>query len=149
MCLSNKKLFLLFLLVLPIIFVFSSCGKEYVYKPRKARVTGVASWYGPGFHGRTTANGEKYNQNALTAAHRKLPFGTRVKVVNLKNKKEVIVRINDRGPYVRGRVIDLSKAAANRLDFIKSGITKVSLEIVPKKMKKVIPAPKKATREGV
>lgn len=76
---------------------------------------GVASWYGPGFHGRTTANGEKYNMHEFTAAHKTLPFGTRVLVHNPRTGKEVVVRINDRGPYAKGRVIDLSKAAATVL----------------------------------
>ena len=75
-----------------------------------------ASWYGPGFHKRLTANGERYNMYALTAAHKELPFGSVVKVTNLENNKSVIVRINDRGPYIGGRGIDLSKAANDRLN---------------------------------
>ena len=75
-----------------------------------------ASWYGPGFHKRLTANGERYNMYALTAAHKELPFGSVVKVTNLDNNKSVIVRINDKGPYIGGRGIDLSKAANERLD---------------------------------
>lgn len=74
------------------------------------------SWYGPGFHGRLTANGERYNMHALTAAHKSLPFGTIVRVTNKRNGKSVDVRINDRGPYVHGRVIDLSKAAHQAID---------------------------------
>jgi rare lipoprotein A len=77
---------------------------------------GAASWYGPGFHGRKTASGETFNQNALTAAHRSLPLGTTAIVNNLETGKSVRVKINDRGPYVRGRKIDLSHAAAQRLD---------------------------------
>lgn len=73
---------------------------------------GQASWYGPGFHGRMTASGERFNQHALTAAHRKLPLGTRATVVNLANGKSVEVEINDGGPYARGRILDVSKAAA-------------------------------------
>lgn len=76
----------------------------------------MASWYGGKFHGRTTASGEKYNMNALTAAHKTLPFGTKVKVTNKKNGKAVVVMINDRGPFVKGRVIDLSKAAHEKID---------------------------------
>lgn len=75
-----------------------------------------ASWYGPGFHKRLTANGERYNMYALTAAHKELPFGSVVKVTNLDNNKSVIVRINDKGPYIGGRGIDLSKAANDRLN---------------------------------
>ena len=76
---------------------------------------GMASWYGPGFHGRLTANGERFDMNELTAAHKTLPFGTRVLVHNPRTGKEVVVRINDRGPFIKGRVIDLSKAAAKAL----------------------------------
>lgn len=90
--------------------------------------TGTASWYGPGFHGRKTASGERFNTHALTAAHRTLKLGTKVKVTNLKNKKSVIVVINDRGPYARGRIIDLSNAAKNRIAM--NGTTKVHLEII-------------------
>ncbi|MGH8519994.1 MAG: septal ring lytic transglycosylase RlpA family protein [Gammaproteobacteria bacterium] len=89
---------------------------------------GVASWYGPGFHGKETANGERYNQNKLTAAHRTLPLGTRAKVTNLENGKSVEVRINDRGPYVSMRVIDLSRAAAGRLRMVDKGIVIVKIE---------------------
>lgn len=88
---------------------------------------GTASWYGPGFHGRTAASGETYNQNAMTAAHKTLPFGARVKVTNQKTGKSVTVKINDRGPYHGGRIIDLSKAAATRLGIIKAGTGKVCL----------------------
>ncbi len=84
---------------------------------------GVASWYGPGFHGRTTANGERFNTNALTAAHRSLPFGSRVRVTNRATGRSVVVRINDRGPYSRGRIIDLSKAAARAIGM--SGLARV------------------------
>jgi len=77
--------------------------------------TGQASWYGPGFHGRRTASGEIFNTNALTAAHRTLPFGTRVRVVNEKTGRSVIVRINDRGPFTKGRVIDLARTAAREI----------------------------------
>jgi len=73
---------------------------------------GAASWYGPGFHGKRTANGEKFNTNDLTAAHKTLPFGTQIRVTNERTGKSVVVRINDRGPYAHGRVVDLSKAAA-------------------------------------
>src|SRR5690606_33198066 len=89
-----------------------------------------ASWYGPGFHGRTTANSEKYNMYDMTAAHKTLPFGTMVKVTNLTNEKTIIVRINDRGPYSKGRSIDLSKVAMQELDGIHSGVISVKLEIL-------------------
>ncbi len=91
---------------------------------------GVASWYGPNFHGKKTANGEIYNMNDLTAAHRTLPFNTVVKVVNIQNQKVVEVRINDRGPFAKDRIIDLSKKSAEKIDMIESGTAKVSLSIV-------------------
>jgi rare lipoprotein A len=90
---------------------------------------GRASWYGKRFHGRTTASGEDFNMFELTAAHRQLPLGTYVKVTNLRNGKSVIVRINDRGPYVGGRIMDLSYSAARMLDF-RAGVEKVRLDIV-------------------
>jgi len=87
-----------------------------------------ASWYGPRFHGNLTANGEIYDQTALTAAHKSLRFGTLLKVTNLRNKISVIVRINDRGPYIPGRQLDLSKAAAEKLDVIGSGVKRLKVE---------------------
>lgn len=89
---------------------------------------GVASWYGPGFHGRTMANGAKYNMYAQTAAHKELPFGTIVLVMNTNNYKSTLVEITDRGPYVDGRVIDLSKSAAQQIGM--DGITSVKLFIL-------------------
>jgi rare lipoprotein A len=91
--------------------------------------TGIASWYGGRWHGRKTANGERYNQNSMTAAHKKLPFGTKVRVTNLKTGKSCVVRINNRGPYVRGRVIDLSAAAAKKIGSQAGGLSKVKLEV--------------------
>lgn len=95
-----------------------------------AREIGYASWYGGKFHGRKTANGEIFDTHKLTAAHRTLPFGTFVEVTNLDNDKTVTVRINDRGPFVQGRIIDLSQAAAESLDMIRSGTAKVSIKII-------------------
>lgn len=91
---------------------------------------GQASWYGPGFHGRRTANGERFNQNAMTAAHRTLPFGTQVRVTNLNNGRSAIVRINDRGPFIGGRVIDLSRGAASAIGMLGSGVAPVQVEVV-------------------
>lgn len=91
---------------------------------------GLASYYSNRFAGRTTANGESYEPNALTAAHRSLPFGTRVRVTNVTSGDSVVVRINDRGPFVDGRVIDLSRAAAEQIDLIDAGVAPVELEIV-------------------
>lgn len=90
--------------------------------------TGVASWYGKKFHGRLTANGERYDMHGRTGAHKTLPFGTIVRVTNLKNGKSADVRINDRGPFVHGRVIDLTKTLAVELDFINEGTARVRLE---------------------
>lgn len=92
------------------------------------RQEGLASWYGPGFHGRKTASGERFNQNALTCAHKTLPFGTRLKVTNLDNGQELVVTVNDRGPFVRGRIVDLSREGAKKLGFIGQGISKVRIE---------------------
>ena len=90
----------------------------------------IASWYGHPYHGRHAANGEIYDMEKLTAAHRTLPFGTWVRVRNTVNGKTVDVRINDRGPFVDGRIIDLSRAAANAIDLIRPGIVKVRVEII-------------------
>lgn len=87
-----------------------------------------ASWYGPGFHGQKTANGEVYDQMSFTAAHKSLKFGTLLKITNPKNNRFVVVRINDRGPYVQGRDLDLSKAAALELGFVRNGVTKIQVE---------------------
>ncbi|PJI48917.1 MAG: septal ring lytic transglycosylase RlpA family lipoprotein [Pseudomonas sp.] len=95
---------------------------------RGYRAEGTASYYGKAHHGKRTASGERFNQNALTAAHRTLPFGTRVKVTNLDNGRSVVVRINDRGPFGRGRIIDVSKAAAEQLNMLRSGTAPVRLE---------------------
>lgn len=103
--------------------------------PRGARVlrslgTGVASYYGRRFHGRLTANGERFDMGAMTAAHKTLPFGSMVRVTNPRNGLTVTVRINDRGPFIRGREIDLSRAAAERIDMIARGHEPVVLELV-------------------
>ena len=92
--------------------------------------TGMASYYGRRFHGRRTANGERFNMNAMTAAHKTLPFGTMVEVTNPRNGRSVVVRINDRGPFIRGREIDLSRGAAQRVGIIQRGHGRVELAIV-------------------
>jgi rare lipoprotein A len=91
---------------------------------------GFASWYGGKFHGRITSSGEVFDTNTMTAAHKTLPFGTVVKVTNEDNGKTAIVKINDRGPFVEGRIIDLSRAAAMQLDMVGTGVARVSLQIV-------------------
>jgi rare lipoprotein A len=100
-------------------------------RARLTTQTGRASWYGQPHHGRLTASGERFDMHALTAAHPTLPFGTRLRVVNLDNDREVQVRINDRGPNVSGRIIDLSYAAARALGAIGPGIVPVRLTVLP------------------
>ena len=92
--------------------------------------TGMASFYNDKFEGRATASGEVFSQSKLTAAHKTLPFKTKIKVTNLANKRSVIVTINDRGPFVEGRILDLSKKAAIKLDFVDNGVAKVKLEVI-------------------
>jgi len=106
--------------------VVAKSGKYRV----KATQVGTASWYGPGFHGRRTSSGERFDMNAATAAHRTLPLGTRVRVTNLRNGRSAIVRINDRGPFVRGRIIDVSRGVARRLGFHRSGTVPVKIEVL-------------------
>lgn len=91
---------------------------------------GLASWYGPGFHGKKTANGEIYNQNALTAAHKTLPLSTKIKVTNLENNKSIVLRVNDRGPYHGNRILDLSKEAARMLGVLEKGTAKIMLQVL-------------------
>lgn len=91
---------------------------------------GIASWYGPGFHGKRTASGEIYDMYGISAAHKTLPFGTIVKVVDLETQRSVVVRINDRGPFIEGRIIDLSYGAALELGMVRKGLAKVGLKIV-------------------
>ncbi len=124
-----SKAAILFLVIL----LVASCG----VLPRKPSPDtlamigeGRASWYGPEFHGKRTANGETYNMNQLTAAHRTLPFNTRVRVDNLENGQSVIVRINDRGPYIGNRIIDLSREAATQLGMIRNGTANVRLYLL-------------------
>lgn len=94
------------------------------------RQRGIASFYGPGFHGKLTASGEEFDMYAMTCAHPSLPFDTVLRVVNLENRREVTVRVNDRGPFVAGRIIDLSYAAAERLGMVESGIAEVQLDVL-------------------
>ncbi len=126
----NRKVFIIFVLSISLMY---SCGIKKVEKETSKYSfyeKGEASWYGPGFNGKKTANGEKFDMYKLTAAHKKLAFGTKVRVTNLKNGKSVIARINDRGPFVKGRVIDLSKKAAQQIDMINAGHVPVKIEIV-------------------
>ncbi len=109
---------------------------------RGFREIGIASWYGGKFHGRRTANGEIFNKYAMTAAHKTLPMGTILRVENFRNGKEIVVRINDRGPFIRGRIIDLSYKAAKRLGMVRSGIDKVRITALYESVaKRHAPAP--------
>src|SRR5262245_9042654 len=110
----------------------ASTASDSRKKKRAARhnLSGTASWYGPGFHGKKTASGEIYDQNKLTAAHKTLPLGSKARVTNLDNGNAVEVEINDRGPFVEGRVIDVSRAAAGALGFVKSGTAPVQVELI-------------------
>jgi len=92
--------------------------------------TGLASYYADKFHGRQTASGEIFDMNAMTAAHRTLPFGTKVRVTNLENGKKAVLRINDRGPFVEGRIIDVSLRGARELDFVAEGVVRVRVEVL-------------------
>lgn len=97
---------------------------------RTAGEVGIASWYGVPYHGRTTASGETYDMNDLTAAHPSLPFGARVRVTNLENGRSLVLRVNDRGPFVKRRIIDVSKRAAKELGFLHDGLARVRVEVL-------------------
>ncbi len=145
------RLFVLRLWIMAVVVgqfsLFSGCGTApapktatkdtYVVHGKRYRVLGSsrgyvqkgkASWYGPNFHGRLTANGETYDMEALTAAHRTLPLGTYVKVTRADDGRKIVVRINDRGPFVKGRIIDLSKAGARHLDMLEEGVAEVTVQ---------------------
>ena len=112
--------------------ILAACSSQPIVTSTNGERTqlGKASYYANKYHGRTTANGETFSQNASTAAHLELPFGTKVKVTNLANNKSVIVRINDRGPYVRGRVIDLSLGMFKKIAYPKVGVIDVSISVL-------------------
>ncbi|HKK44465.1 MAG TPA: septal ring lytic transglycosylase RlpA family protein [Balneolaceae bacterium] len=136
--------YLCLFLVIITLFI-TSCGTTNRISKEKSKVKsaaagqkieeGVASWYGPDFHGKLTADGERYNMNRFTAAHRTLPFNTIVEVKNLDNGKSVNVRINDRGPYAKNRIIDLSKAAAKKIDMLGPGTAHVALILLDGNLK--------------
>jgi rare lipoprotein A len=117
------------LLIITIALVIFSCSRLPKKEPANVQ-TGLASWYGPNFHGKTTSSREVYNMYDMTAAHRTLPFGTYVMVMNMDNGKSIVVKINDRGPFVEGRIIDLSYAAAQVLDAIGPGVIPVKIEVL-------------------
>ena len=112
------------------LFLASCTGMKYF--PSGDEQKGIASWYGEDFHGKLTSNQEIYNMYAMTAAHKTLPFGTYVRVTNLTNGKSVVVRINDRGPFVKGRIIDLSYAAAEKLGMSETGVAPVEIKVLKK-----------------
>ena len=124
------------LIILLAIFasVFPGTARAHSSTRRKKtrRLYGYASWYGPRFEGKPTASGEKFDLAKFTAAHRKLPFGTYVRVTRLDSQKSIIVRINDRGPYKWRRIIDLTPAAAEKFDMIEIGITRVRVDVLGK-----------------
>ena len=147
---STRAISIALPLAVLVAFIFSGCGKKHsvaakrtapaaTHAPAPSKAitesaisneVGVASWYGRPFHGRQAANGEIYDMEKLTAAHKTLPFGTWVRVTNLSNNKTVEVRITDRGPFIAGRIIDLSHAAAQEVELIGPGVAQVRLEIV-------------------
>lgn len=121
-------------LILALTLALAGCGSSgkapsaAATKNGRAQV-GMASWYGPGFAGRLTANGERFDPSKLTCAHRTFKFGTILEVTNLENGRSVVVRVNDRGPYAKNRVIDLSEEAARRIGMIEKGHVKVRIEV--------------------
>ncbi len=119
----NKNVGLFSILLLIVFAVPLVCAQE-------VRQYGNASWYASSLHGRKTASGECYDKDEYTGAHRELPFGTLIRVKNLGNGKEVIVRVNDRGPFVKSRIIDLSRAAAVTLGILNMGTARVSIEVI-------------------
>jgi rare lipoprotein A (peptidoglycan hydrolase) len=135
-----KHILFIFVLSISLLSLFSDCAskkgtKEIIIDTPSSPIVistekGIASYYGEDFHGRTTANGEIYDMYKLTAAHKTLPFGTYVRVTNLSNNRQVVVRINDRGPFVKDRIIDLSVSAAEELMMIVPGTAEVLVEVL-------------------
>lgn len=123
-----RRSVVLTLLVLPVLAV--GCGSTRATASAKNVQTGIASYVASSLHNHPTASGEPYDAHALTAAHRSYPFGTVVRVTNLENDRHVTLRINDRGPFVRGRIIDVSKRAAEELGFVRAGLAEVRVEVV-------------------
>lgn len=109
---------------------YNSNYKKFDIQYTREQMDGISSWYGPDFHGKKTANGEIYNQNTYTVAHKILPINTIIKITNLENKRSVIARVNDRGPYKKNRILDCSKVIAKNLGFLEKGTVKVRLDIV-------------------
>jgi len=114
-----------------IAFLLAGCRSGRRGEAQPWETEGLASWYGKPFHGRATASGERYDMYQVTAAHRTLPFGTHLEVENLENGRKTVVRVNDRGPFVKGRIIDLSYGAAKELGMVNSGVVRVRLREIP------------------
>jgi rare lipoprotein A len=131
---SYKRASSTFVIAIFFLIFSAACGGKKVKTAKPPRIgssqTGIASWYGHPYHGRRAANGEIYDMEKLTAAHRTYPFDTWVRVKNLSNDRTVDVRVQDRGPFIRGRIIDLSHAAAREIDLVGPGITKVRLTVI-------------------
>lgn len=123
---NNRKCFIFTV----IIFLFIGVSQPTFAQSTKKTQVGSASWYGSKYHGRKTSSGERYNKNDMTAAHKTLPFGTKVKVTNPANDESVILRINDRGPFVGNRIIDVSEAAARKLGMHSKGVARVKVEVI-------------------
>ncbi|MGE6793323.1 septal ring lytic transglycosylase RlpA family protein [Pseudomonas guineae] len=116
------------ILIAIVSLLLSACASQGSVDPNGYRAEGQASYYGARHHGNKTASGERFDQHALTAAHRSLPFGSRAQVTNLRNDRSVVVRINDRGPYAKKRIIDLSHRAAEELGMLRDGVAPVRVE---------------------
>ncbi len=141
----TKILFLLFTVLYLVSCI--SAPRSVVRPPETGYM--IASWYGPKFHGRLTASGEKFNMHAMTCAHKEFAFGTRLRVTYLKSRRSVVVTVNDRGPFIRGRDLDLSYAAAREIDLIKEGVGKVKIQYLgrdTKYVKVVSPMPATALK---
>ena len=132
---KRREIKLVVLILFAVLLIYGcSTAPRYREVPGRFKVgqtwTGLASWYGPKFHGRKTANGEKYNMNGMTAAHRELPFNTVIEVTHLRTGKNCRVRINDRGPFKGKRILDLSKGAAKKIGMIQEGVVEVRIRII-------------------
>ena len=127
-----RRFQVLAVLALPAVLIVAGCAtkRPVASDPVPYAERGIASWYGTPFHGRRPASGERYDMHQLTAAHRTLPFGAVVRVTNLRNGRSVKVRITDRGPWVDGRIIDLSRAAAKKIKMIESGTAPVKIRVI-------------------
>ena len=124
------------ILAIAVVLFLVSCSDSKTAKHVKTQqvygqtLQGVASWYGKPFHGRRMANGQRFDMNKLTAAHRHLPFGTRVEVTNLQNDQKIVVTITDRGPFIKNRILDVSRKAAQELGFIGTGTARIEMKVL-------------------